>query len=106
MNGASIDDKIQALKDNRHELGPFMALSRSVCHITDRSWRPAYAASRCTPPANPLQRRFKAAPGVIDVTGRGGKTKTYDVTVDLNKLISVPDPVDPAIKMEGGVAFS
>jgi hypothetical protein len=45
-------------------------------------------------------------PGVIDVTGCRGKTKTYDVTVDLNKLISVPDPVDPAIKMEGGVAFS
>jgi hypothetical protein len=38
--------------------------------------------------------------------GWDGKTKTYDVTVDLNKLISVPDPVDPAIKMEGGVAFS
>ena len=34
-----------------------------------------------------LERRFKAVPGVIDVTGWGGKTKTYDVTVDLNKLI-------------------
>ena len=33
-----------------------------------------------------LERRFKAVPGVIDVTGWGGKTKTYDVTVDLNKL--------------------
>src|SRR5271165_2210534 len=35
-----------------------------------------------------LERRFKAVPGVIDVTGWGGKTKTYDVTVDLNKLKS------------------
>jgi heavy metal efflux system protein len=34
-----------------------------------------------------LQRRFKAVPGVIDVTGWGGKTKTYDVTIDRNKLI-------------------
>ncbi|HWT98813.1 MAG TPA: CusA/CzcA family heavy metal efflux RND transporter, partial [Terriglobales bacterium] len=33
-----------------------------------------------------LERRFKAVPGVIDVTGWGGKTKTYDVTVDLNRL--------------------
>ena len=35
-----------------------------------------------------LERRFKAVPGVIDVNGWGGKTKTYDVTVDLNKLIA------------------
>src|ERR1700678_2580752 len=35
-----------------------------------------------------LERRFKAVPGVIDVTGWGGKTKTYDVTVDLAKLKS------------------
>src|SRR6202021_1816658 len=34
-----------------------------------------------------LERRFKAVPGVIDVTGWGGKTKTYDVTIDLNKLV-------------------
>ena len=33
-----------------------------------------------------LERRFKAVPGVIDVTGWGGKTKTYDVAVDLPKL--------------------
>ncbi len=33
-----------------------------------------------------LERRFRAVPGVIDVTGWGGKTKTYEVTVDLNKL--------------------
>ena len=35
-----------------------------------------------------LQRRFKAVPGVIDVTGWGGKTKTYDMTIDQDRLIS------------------
>ena len=35
-----------------------------------------------------LQRRFKAIPGVIDVTGWGGKLKTYDVQIDQNKLIA------------------
>jgi cobalt-zinc-cadmium resistance protein CzcA len=34
-----------------------------------------------------LERRFKAVPGVIDVNGWGGKTKTYEVTVDLSRLI-------------------
>ncbi|MGE5468735.1 MAG: efflux RND transporter permease subunit [Ignavibacteria bacterium] len=33
-----------------------------------------------------LQRRFKSIPGVIDVNGWGGKTKTYEVAVDLHKL--------------------
>jgi len=33
-----------------------------------------------------LERRFKAVPGVVDVTGWGGKTKTYDVTIDEDKL--------------------
>jgi len=33
-----------------------------------------------------LERRFKAVPGVIDVTGWGGKTKTYEVTVDQRRL--------------------
>src|SRR5437588_1141216 len=33
-----------------------------------------------------LQRRFKAVPGVIDVTGFGGKTKAYEISVDLLKL--------------------
>jgi cobalt-zinc-cadmium resistance protein CzcA len=33
-----------------------------------------------------LERRFKAVPGVIDVTGWGGKTKTYEITVDLDRL--------------------
>src|SRR5712675_2654908 len=35
-----------------------------------------------------LQRRFRAVPGVIDVTGWGGKTKTYELQVDVNKLIA------------------
>jgi cobalt-zinc-cadmium resistance protein CzcA len=34
-----------------------------------------------------LERRFKAVPGVIDVTGWGGKTKAYDVNVDLHSLV-------------------
>jgi len=33
-----------------------------------------------------LERRFKAVPGVIDVTGWGGRTKTYDVSVDQHHL--------------------
>lgn len=35
-----------------------------------------------------LQRRFRSVPGVIDVTGWGGKTKTYEVQVDFNKLVA------------------
>src|ERR1700722_4569287 len=35
-----------------------------------------------------LERRFKAVPGVVDVNGWGGKTKTYDVTIDQAKLLS------------------
>src|ERR1700742_2947586 len=35
-----------------------------------------------------LQRRFRAVPGVIDVTGWGGKTKTYEIQVDFNKLVA------------------
>jgi len=33
-----------------------------------------------------LQRRFKAVPGVIDIIGWGGTTKTYDVIVDRARL--------------------
>jgi heavy metal efflux system protein len=33
-----------------------------------------------------LERRFKAVPGVIDVIAWGGRTKTYDVTLDLKKV--------------------
>jgi len=35
-----------------------------------------------------LERRFKAVPGVIDVSGWGGKTKNYEVIVDQKKLLS------------------
>jgi cobalt-zinc-cadmium resistance protein CzcA len=35
-----------------------------------------------------LQRRFKVVPGVIDVTSWGGKTKTYELQVDFNKLVA------------------
>src|SRR3954453_15843405 len=35
-----------------------------------------------------LQRGFKALPGVIDVTGRGGKTKPYDIPIDLDRLLA------------------
>ena len=34
-----------------------------------------------------LERRFKAVPGVIDVTGWGGKTKTYEIAIDQRKLV-------------------
>jgi heavy metal efflux system protein len=35
-----------------------------------------------------LERRFKAIPGVVDVSGWGGKTKNYEVIVDQKKLFS------------------
>ncbi|MGL4290242.1 MAG: efflux RND transporter permease subunit [Phreatobacter sp.] len=35
-----------------------------------------------------LQRRFRAIPGVVDVVGWGGKNKTYDVSIDFNKLLA------------------
>ncbi|MBN9048501.1 MAG: efflux RND transporter permease subunit [Rhizobiales bacterium] len=35
-----------------------------------------------------LQRRFRAVPGVIDVTGWGGKTKVYELQVDFSKLMA------------------
>src|ERR1700716_1280326 len=35
-----------------------------------------------------LQRRFRAVPGVIDVIGWGGKTKTFELQIDFNKLIA------------------
>src|SRR5690242_20934709 len=34
-----------------------------------------------------LERRFKAVPGVIDVTAWGGKTKTYEISVDQRRLV-------------------
>src|ERR1700704_2893701 len=35
-----------------------------------------------------LARRFRAVPGVIDVTAWGGKTKTFELQIDFNKLIA------------------
>src|ERR1700692_760608 len=35
-----------------------------------------------------LQRRFRAVPGVIDVTGWGGRTKTYELQADFKHLIA------------------
>jgi cobalt-zinc-cadmium resistance protein CzcA len=35
-----------------------------------------------------LERRFRVLPGVAGVTGWGGKTKTYDITIDLDRLIA------------------
>ena len=35
-----------------------------------------------------LERRFKRIPGVIDVTGWGGKLRTYEVTVDNDRLVA------------------
>ena len=35
-----------------------------------------------------LQRRFKRIPGVIDVTGWGGKLRTYEAVVDNDKLVA------------------
>src|SRR6202167_5572382 len=35
-----------------------------------------------------LERRFKAVSGVVDVTGWGGKTKTYDVNIDQRRLLN------------------
>jgi len=34
-----------------------------------------------------LERRFKAVPGVTDVSGWGGKTKAYEVSIDQHKLL-------------------
>ena len=34
-----------------------------------------------------LERRFKAVPGVVDVNGWGGKTKTFEVTIGQDKLV-------------------
>ncbi len=35
-----------------------------------------------------LQRRFRAVPGIVDVVGWGGKTKTFELQVDLDKLVA------------------
>ncbi|MFD2183194.1 efflux RND transporter permease subunit [Rhodoplanes azumiensis] len=35
-----------------------------------------------------LERRFRAVPGVVDVIGWGGKSKTYEVQVDFDRLVA------------------
>src|SRR5215470_7904919 len=35
-----------------------------------------------------IARRFRAVPGVIDVTGWGGKTKTFEIQIDRDKLVA------------------
>src|ERR1700716_2746015 len=35
-----------------------------------------------------IARRFRAVPGVIDVTGWGGRTKTFDIQIDREKLVA------------------
>src|ERR1700743_3836480 len=35
-----------------------------------------------------LQRKFRTVPGVIDGTGWGGRTKTYELQVDFDKLVA------------------
>src|SRR5215469_8473175 len=35
-----------------------------------------------------LQRRFRAVPGVIDVTGWGGKSKAFEIQIDFAKLVA------------------
>jgi heavy metal efflux system protein len=42
-----------------------------------------------------LQRRFRAVPGVIDVTGWGGKTRQYDRSEQVNFLQAYSAPSDP-----------
>ena len=46
-----------------------------------------------------LERRFKAVPGVIDVNGWGGRTKTYDITVDLDRLIHYGLPLSQVLQI-------
>ena len=54
-----------------------------------------------------LQRRFKRLPGVVDVTGWGGKLRTYEVRLDRDKLIAhgitVPQVLAAIGKSDGNV---
>ena len=45
-----------------------------------------------------LQRLFRAVPGIIDVTGWGGKTKTYEVEIDFNKLVAYRLPLSQVLQ--------
>src|SRR6201990_3626517 len=48
-----------------------------------------------------LERRFRAVPGVIDVTGWGGKTKTYEIQGDFNKLVANGLTLPPLLQAVG-----
>ncbi len=54
-----------------------------------------------------LQRRFKRIPGVVDVTGWGGKLRSYEVRLDRDKLnshgITVPQVLAAIGKSDGNV---
>ncbi len=54
-----------------------------------------------------LQRRFKRIPGVIDVTGWGGKLRTYDVVIDNDHLaahnVTVSQVLAALAKSDGNV---
>jgi heavy metal efflux system protein len=54
-----------------------------------------------------LDRRFKRIPGVIDVTGWGGKLRTYDVVIDNDRLVahnvSIPAVLTALSKSDGNV---
>lgn len=54
-----------------------------------------------------LQRRFKRIPGVIDVTGWGGKLRAYDVVIDQNRLnahgVTVAQVLAALSKSDGNV---
>ncbi|AXJ94807.1 MULTISPECIES: efflux RND transporter permease subunit [unclassified Sphingomonas] len=54
-----------------------------------------------------LDRRFKRIPGVIDVTGWGGKLRTYDVVIDNDRLVahnvSIPQVLTALSKSDGNV---
>lgn len=54
-----------------------------------------------------LQRRFKRIPGVIDVTGWGGKLRTYDVIIDNDRLsahnVTVSQVLAALAKSDGNV---
>ena len=54
-----------------------------------------------------IERRFKRIPGVIDVTGWGGKLRTYEVTVDNDRLVAhgvtIPQVMDALAKSDANV---
>ena len=49
-----------------------------------------------------LQRRFRAVPGVIDVTAWGGKTKTYEISIDQHRLVGYGLSIPQVLQALGG----